>query len=273
MDDITPRAGNNIPQNTKPPINPFVNSVMPPRGPKERSFFRKRVLLAIILFVLVVILCIVLIDVFSSVTQKHTVGSSHKVIHRSPAVSQTIQTATQTYTASSYGLTFSYPSNWTVFDNGNGPMTVTSPPMRLTAASGNKVTGQIIMTVQPQGQLPAGFKAGTDLAVLNSQIIKYTKPTPSQSAQTYISFVQYSSATIKGSLNGIYVTGNYGYQKDQAIPGSNIASINPLITITFIQCGNSSCSSNLNPLMIAASSWNNTAFQTPIVNIFESFVF
>jgi hypothetical protein len=158
-------------------------------------------------------------------------------------------------------------------DSGNGPMTVTSPAMQLNAADGSKDTGQIIMTIQKQGQLPAAFTAGSALAVLNSQLISYSQPTPSQTSQTYLSFVQYSSTTSVGGLDGIYVTGNYGYQKDQVVPDSDITSIDPLITVTFIKCGNSKCTSNLNPLTVASTSWNNDAFQAPIKTMLSSLTF
>lgn len=181
--------------------------------------------------------------------------------------------ATRSYTASDFNLSFNYPEGWTVFNGGSGPMTVTSPSMQLTAADGQKVTGLVIMTIQPQGQLPAAFSAGTALAVLNSQIMTYTQPTTSQPSQAYLSFVQYYSTNTKGGLDGIYLTGNYGYQKDQVIPSSDISSIDPLVTVTFTKCGNAKCTSNLDPLTIASTSWNDKNFQTPIKSMLASLAF
>jgi hypothetical protein len=129
------------------------------------------------------------------------------------------------------------------------------------------------MAIQQQGQLPASFSAGAALAVLNSQRITYTQPTTAQPSQAYLSFVQYSSTTTKGGLDGIYLTGNYGYQKDQAIPSSDISSISPLVTVTFTKCGNASCTSNLVPLTIASTSWSKSALQTPIKAMLASLAF
>ncbi|HVA11120.1 MAG TPA: hypothetical protein VNG32_03050 [Candidatus Dormibacteraeota bacterium] len=181
--------------------------------------------------------------------------------------------STKSYTATDFNLSFNYPQGWTVFNNGSGPMTVTSPSMQLTSATGQAVTGLITMIIQQQGQLPASFSAGAVLAVLNSQKISYTHPTTAQLSQAYLSFVQYSATTTKGGLDGIYLTGNLGYQKDQTIPSSDIAKISPLVTVTFTKCGNTACTSNLNPLTIASTSWSKSAFQTPIKNMLASFAF
>lgn len=182
-------------------------------------------------------------------------------------------TSTQTYTATDYNLSFKYPDGWVVFNNGSGPMTVTSPSTQLTSATGQKVTGLITMTIQQQGQFPASFSAGTALAVLNSQRITYTQPTTAQPSQAYLSFVQYASTTTKGGLDGIYLTGNYGYTKDQAIPGSDIGAVNPLVTVTFTKCGNAKCTSNLVPLTIASTSWSKQALQAPIKSMLASLAF
>lgn len=193
---------------------------------------------------------------------------------KSPSGGKATSTAgTNSYTAADFNLSFNYPDGWTVFNNGSGPMTVTSPTMLLTSATGQKVNGLVTMTIQQQGQLPAAFSAGTALAVLNSQLIPYKNPSSAQTSQTYLSFVQYSSTTTKGGLDAIYVTGNYGYQKDGIIPSSNIASINPLVTISFTKCGNTKCTASLTSLTIASTAWSNKTFQTPIKNMLASLDF
>ena len=57
------------------------------------------------------------------------------------------------------------------------------------------------------------------------------------------------------------------------IPDTDVAGVNPLITVTFTKCGNSACTANLSPLTIASTSWNNTAFKTPIITMLRSFAF
>lgn len=227
----------------------------------------------------VVIICLVIAGV---VAWQHFSHDKAKT----PATTSTVRSATEssnnqtvagtqtrTYTATDFNLSFQYPDTWTVVNNGTGPMTVTSPSTQLVSAPGQKVTGQIIMTIQAQGQLPAAFSAGIVLAVLNSQKYSYTNPTSSQNVQTYLSFVQYAATTTKGGLDAIYLTGNDGYTKDQVIPSTDIAAIAPLITMTFFKCGNSACTENLTPLTIADTSWSNNSFKAPIVNMLRSFAF
>jgi hypothetical protein len=177
------------------------------------------------------------------------------------------------HTSVAYGLTFSYPTSWNVVDSGSAPLLVTSPVMNLIADTGKTELGQIVLTISQPNLLPPGFTA-TSVAVLNSQKLAYTKPTAVQAADTYISFVQYPSTTVVGGLNGIYVSGNYGYQKDQQIPASNINQINPLIYFSFYSCASSACPlTTRQPLTISISQWNNASFKDPILLILKSLSF
>jgi hypothetical protein len=202
----------------------------------------------------------------------HSKSKSKSAASSKSSVS-TVQIPTQSYSSSDFNLSLNYPNNWKVVDSGSGPMTVTSPSMVLTSATKKSVTGLITITINKQGQLPSAFTAGTDLAVLNSQLLSYKQPTLDQASQTYLSFVQYSSTTTRGGLDAIYVTGNDGYQKDQVIPNSDIASIGPLITVAFTRCGNSACTTNLTPLTIASSEWNVSYFNKLISTIISSLAF
>lgn len=176
-----------------------------------------------------------------------------------------------TYTSTPFSLTVGYPSGWSVSAQGSTSMNIISPEMALTADNGKTVEGKIVVNVVQQKQVPTAFGT-TSVAVLNSQDIAFSKPTPYQAAQTYISFIQYPSTTIIGGLDGIYVTGNNGYIKDQNIPIANIDQVSPLIYVTFEQCQNSNCSS-LSNLTISSSMWNQSSFKTPILAIIESFSF
>ena len=88
----------------------------------------------------------------SKQTVSHTVSSSHTTVTNEP---------TQSYTATDFNLSFNYPKDWTVVNSGTGPMTVTSPSMQLTSATGQAVPGLIIIEQSmQQGQLPTSFSAG-----------------------------------------------------------------------------------------------------------------
>lgn len=179
---------------------------------------------------------------------------------------------TTSYTSTNFGVTLNYPKTWTVTTDSSSSLTILSPKMNLTADTGKTVSGKIIFTIQPQGQVPASFGTTSSAAVLDSQLISYTNPSSDQLAQTYVSFVQYPTTTIVGGMDGIYITGNYGYQHAGAINRSDIATLNPLVTITFGQCATSACT-GLNNLTITSTSWNNSAFSTPLLNMLKSMNF
>jgi hypothetical protein len=189
----------------------------------------------------------------------------------STSVAPTIPSTSQTSPA--YGLTFSYPTSWTVINSGSAPMLVTSPVIKLISDTGQTVSGQIVMTVSKAGLLPAGFTSSS-VAVLTSQKIAYTQPSPVQAAATYVSFVQYPATNISGGLDGIYVSGNYGYQKYQVIPVSNINQTSPLVDFSFYSCAGSTCPlSTRRPLTVSINEWNSASFKDPIMLILKSFSF
>jgi cytoskeletal protein RodZ len=247
----------------------FVRSIVPERHGHPRRRF------VIIVALLAVVGCGVYWQFFRAKSMSTPAASSQAATHTAASSENNAASSvpTKTFTSADFNLSFNYPEDWNVVDSGNGPMTVTSPSQQLTNATGQTVAGEITMTIQKQGQLPAGFSAGADLAVLNSRMINYSHPTASQTSQAYVSFVQYASTSTKGGLDGIYLTGNDGYQKDQVIPAGDITGVDPLITVSFTQCGNTTCSSNLTPLTIASAVWSKATFQAPIINMLISLTF
>jgi hypothetical protein len=177
------------------------------------------------------------------------------------------------YSSTNFNTSFNYPTGWNVVDSGSAPLTVTSPVMTLVAANGQNVQGQAVLTLAKAGSLPTAF--GTQsVAVLTSQKIAYNQPSTSQAAQSYLSFIQYPATTTVGGLDGIYMTGNFGYQKDQAIPSSDIASVNPLVYVSFYSCASSQCPlSSRQPLTISSSDWSSSSFSAPLLLMFKSFSF
>jgi hypothetical protein len=174
------------------------------------------------------------------------------------------------YSSSIFNFTVNYPTSWAVTSEGSY-QTIISPEMSLTADSGMSVKGRITVNFYNQGQIPAAFGT-TSVAVLNSKDVTFTNATSAQAAQTYLSFVQYPATTVIGGLDGIYVTGNIGYVKDQNIPSSDINQVSPLIFINFQQCQNQTCSTSTN-LTISSKMWSNLSFQTPILDIVKSLSF
>lgn len=197
------------------------------------------------------------------------VKQTHKVVASKSTYNSSAPTTN--YTSTAFGLTVTYPNNWAVSSIGNTSITITSPETTLTSDIGSSVMGRILVNILGQGQVPAGFGAGS-VAVLDSQVVAFANPTASQAAQTYISFVQYPATTVKGGLDAIYVTGNNGYQKDGPIPTSDVNKISPLIFVSFQQCKDIQCS-EVKTLTIASTMWSNTNFSNTILNIIKSFTF
>jgi uncharacterized protein (UPF0333 family) len=242
---------------------------MPPVGKQSRRHGRGTKIVILV----VVILCIA--GAGGYVLMKHhkkpaPVATTHSTTTKPPAA----VTTTKQYNSAQLGVTFSYPSNWTVTeDDTSNVITVQSPAMSLTSATGSKVTGEVSMTINQQTPSLPMFTAGNAVAVLASQKINYTNPSSSQRAQTYVSFLQYEATTTEGALDGVYITGDSGYQKQQAIPEVDIANVAPLVRVTFAQCSNAKCTGNTSALSIASTSWNTTTFSQPILAMLESLDF
>ena len=187
--------------------------------------------------------------------------------------SDAVTTTTKNYQSTDFGLGFDYPANWTVTEAaGSNKIVVSSPELSLIDPSGQRATGQVLLTVDQKGNNLSMFDKGNAIAVIDSKKVSYTKPSSSQRAQTYISFLQYITTSATGALDGVYVTGDSGYQKGQAIPEVDIVKVDPLIRVTFAQCASSSCSGAGAPMSIAASEWSDTTFSQPIESMIESLV-
>ncbi len=191
----------------------------------------------------------------------------------SPATQPTPNIPSTSYTSVNFSTTFNYPSSWTIVDSGSAPLSVTSPTMQLKAANGSSVLGQVVLTLANKGTMPSAF--GTQsVAVMTSQKITFTQPSTTQAAASYISFIQYPSTVTPGGMDAIYLSGNYGYQKDQTIPASDLASVDPLVYVSFYSCASSQCPvTSRQPLTLASTDWNDNSFSAPILIMLDSFTF
>lgn len=180
---------------------------------------------------------------------------------------------TKNHNSKNFSLSFDYPKDWNVVDEESGEkLTATSPAMQLTGADNQKVTGQIVLTFRKQGQPLGEFDAGNALAIRDSEKVAYTAPSPGQRGSTYLSFLAYANAANPAALDGVYVTGDSGYQKGQAVPLVDISKVNPVITLTFQSCTDGACSDASPPLAIANSMWDAAVFSGPLKKMLESLV-
>lgn len=194
---------------------------------------------------------------------------------KSQAPKPLINTATKTYNSSQFtGVSFNYPADWKVTEtDGSGVLTAVSPAVNLKTASGQTEPMALVYKIRAKQQALPELGKGGAIAVLESQKINYANPSQSQRAQTYISFLQYASTTVTG-LDGIYITGDNGYQAQQAAPQTDFISLDPLISVTFVKCiaGSTNCAPTGQAVTLATSDWNNPQLSNPIEKMLESLI-
>jgi cytoskeletal protein RodZ len=177
---------------------------------------------------------------------------------------------TEHHESPSFNLGFDYPKGWKVSDiSGSDKIIVSSTPMKLKDANGQEVEGQIIMTVRGKTQKLPEFDKGAATATADSEKINYTKPSETQRGSTYISFLNYASSNENG-LDSIYITGDAGYQKDQAVPAVDISRIDPITNVTFVKCPDSKCAGTTAALTVDSNSWKDSTFSAPIKTLLQS---
>lgn len=234
---------------------------------------RKRPVLKVVVWIVVVLLILAAAGgayyTLSRKTSNKNPGSSNQQSTQSKSQS-VITVPTTNYASSNFNLSFNYPQGWNVSDPGSGKLTVTSPSMQLKSANGQMQSGQVVMTIQNESSANFGmFSQGNAVAVLGSQHVNYSNPSQTQRASTYVSFLQYASTTAHGGLDGVYVTGDSGYQAGQSIPEVDITKVDPVITVTFTQCNGSTCNSP-KALTVDSSMWSDSSFSGPIMKMIES---
>jgi hypothetical protein len=178
---------------------------------------------------------------------------------------------TESFSSAAFLLEFQYPKGWKTSEGADNKITAVSPATQLKTTSGAKQAGQIVFTIQRKQVSLPDFKDGSALAVRESEKIDYSKPSQVQRGSTYLTFVSYATSASKG-LDGVYVTGDNGYIKDQYVPVTDIAKSDPLITVTFKGCDDTKCTAATKPLTLAASSWDDAAFAKPIRTMLQSIV-
>lgn len=183
---------------------------------------------------------------------------------------KTIASETKNYVSPEFYLSFDYPSDWTITDtSGTGVLTAKSTPVTLVDANNQSMTGQVTLTVRAKTQVLPEFDHGNAVAERDSEKIAYAKPTPSQRAQTYVSYLQYATTVANKAIDGVYITGDFGYKAGQAIPKVDIGKLDPIITLTFAKCTDSTCAKTT-PMAISDSNWNDASLSKPLLDILRS---
>lgn len=174
----------------------------------------------------------------------------------------------ETYSSSSFFLSFTHLDTWTVDESDPDILTVTSPVTSLRLAGGGAdAKGKVVMTIRHKTNPLKEFDAGNATATKASELINYTKPTQAQRASTYLSFVVYAGAT--AGIDALYITGDYGYQVGQSVPKVDIANVDPIISVNFEQCIDAACTET-NPTTTSLEQWADPSFSDPIKALLQS---
>lgn len=181
---------------------------------------------------------------------------------------QLISSDTKTYSSNQFRLDFKYPSDWTVNeDSGSGLLTATSPKINLPAANGS-TAGQVVFKIRANSQNLPEFDAGNATSAADSEKIAYDNPSSAQRGQTYVSFLNFASSANNNLIDGIYITGDFGYLKGQDIPKGDIKKLDPIISISFNSC-DGTCSG---AAAIPVEAWTSPDFGVPLRKFLQTLV-
>ena len=248
------------PEEEGPDMAPFV-------PPHKSSPIKKTLVVLVVLVVLagLAVQVVKLVHKPAKPVQSHTTTS----FLQAKATSVTHITASTThYDSLNFNLGFNYPKDWTVNDTDGARLTATSPVLQLKDSSGQTTSARIVFGVQHQQANIPQLAANHAVAPIRSQKVAYTSPTPSQRAQTYVTFVNYTGGS--QGIDALYITGDNGYQAAQFVPMSDIAHDDPLVTISFLKCVDTTCPATSSPMPIATTSWQDSALSTPLLNLLKS---
>ena len=253
------------PLDEEPPMAPrdYLKQVEPLQKHKKRRFIRFVIILVILLTAIGSGAYFYLKDRTAKQIQKQQPVPEAAV---QPKVS--IDATTKRYSSSQFSLDFDYPSDWDVKDEQTGgTLTATSPNLSIPAVGGGSTTGRITLTIRGKNQKLPEFDKGNAIAVLDSEKVAYIKPSSAQRGQTYISFLSYPASANKVLIDGVFITGDSGYQKDQAIPKVDIQKIDPIISLTFTAC-DGTCTKAIG---ITPEAWASNDFGGILKKILQSF--
>lgn len=197
--------------------------------------------------------------------------SGNNAQHNENSQATGITAKTDHYASAQFTLEFDQPADWDVSDTaGSGKLVARSPALQLKDAAGKSFTGQVLLTIRNKQQPLPEFDKGNAIAARESEKIAYTKPSSVQRGSTYLSFLHYAGSAASDAIDGIYITGDVGYQKDQAIPKADFVPVDPVIGVTFVKCNDSSCNGDGTAKGISLDMWQDASFSKPLKTMLQS---
>lgn len=191
-----------------------------------------------------------------------------------------VATGTSTYTspAGGFNLSFTYPSAWTVSPpsgQAGRTITLTSPIVNLTDASGIGAPGRVVLTIQPGGSSVKEL-SGSAAAAQDSVQYAYDAPTAAQHHYFYVSFLhsQTTASGTNGAFELVVITGVNPLAKGTAVTADTFGGVDPLVTASFSECMTQNCTgTGATPLGTNAAAWQTDPTFKQLQALFESFKF
>lgn len=239
---------------------------LPPQYKRNRK--SKRGLVIVVILILVVVGAGGAFYVFGLSDSETTTPTPTPSVTETPMqpAQTVISDTTERYRSSRFLLSFDVPTDWEIKDTASSPaLTATSPKVSIPTDNGS-TNGIVVLSIQRKGTELPQFEAGNATAAAASEKIAYTDASASQRGETFISFLSYADSASAHNIDAVYITGDFGYEKDQAIPAVDIKKIDPNIFVEFFAC-DGGCDV---PLAIAPSAWKDTQFGKKIEDILIS---
>lgn len=263
MDEQRPIPTHHYDEDDTPPqpVDQFVRSVEPVQKAKK-----KRRLSLIITAVVLLVVCVAAGVWFINKNKKPATSTAPSTSEASAQPKVLIAAELERHSSTQFYLDIDIPKDWTIIDEaGSGVMTATSPNIAIPTGSGT-TTGRVVLTMRAPSQKLPEFDKGNATAVTDSEKISYTKPSSAQRGQTYVSYLAYPASASSSLIDGVFITGDFGYTKDQAIPKVDIDKVDPIISITFVAC-DGACTKGFG---ITPEAWKSAEFGQPLQKMLQS---
>ncbi len=181
-----------------------------------------------------------------------------------PQPADTQETLSERYVSQDLRLALEHPKSWKVDAAAPGRLTLTSPLVKLSDADKDQTDSKVVITILSAGSDPAGFTANNASATIDAEKIAYAAPSQNQRKETHLSFISFGAST---GIDAIFITGDAGYQAGQAVPKTDVARADPIISVTFQKCTGAACTDKLS---ISPDAWTAAAILQTAKSILQS---
>lgn len=243
----------------------YINSLEPIKKQKKTRRTKRIVLIVVLVVALLGVGAYFLI--FKNKDNKQPAPAATEQAEQ-PQVSTVDTELSEHYVAQDLLLAIDYPKTWDKNTETTNQLKLTSPNATITDEDGTKKDGKVTITIVPNGSTLAGFTGTTASAKAAADSVKlaYKQPSQAQRKETYLSFLSFGGSA---GANIVYITGDFGYKKDQDIPKTDIAKGDPIINVSFAGCDGGACGQQL---IISPAAWGTDEILKVAQSVLESLV-